>query len=186
MSFHHHPAFQSLVLPFVLAVVACLLLRLAGPRWVALGAATGLVLAMVAWPGFDWPAASRAQNLPWLALGSALLAALATAFRLPGTQALAQRAGLAATALLTIGALALTAWAALGGSLLLAQLALMVATVACVAGLLAWRTATVSLVSLLPLLLTGIGIAVCMALLPPSASPGEDATDDPYFEPQWK
>ena len=67
MSFLYHPAFQSLVLPFVLALAISALMRPLGLRWAALGAAIGLVLTMAAWPGFDWPPASRAQTLPWVA-----------------------------------------------------------------------------------------------------------------------
>ena len=79
MSFVNHPAFQSLVLPFVLALAISALLRPLGLRWAALGAALGLVLALLFWPGFDWPATSRAQMLPWVALASTALAALAIA-----------------------------------------------------------------------------------------------------------
>lgn len=188
MSLLHHPAFQSLVLPFVLSVLACLLLRLAGPRWGPLGAALGLVLSMLVWPGFDWPATSRVQALPWLAMGSTLLVALAMALNAPGSRDMPRPAGLAVSVLLTLVALALTAWAALGGSLLLAQLALMLATVAGVSVLWSWRSAAASLLSTLPLWLTGIGIALCLAWLPPAASSGggADAEDDPYYEPRWK
>jgi hypothetical protein len=188
MSFANHPAFQSLVLPFVLAVVVSLLLRRLGLRWAALGLALGLVLTMASWPGFDWPATSRAQVLPWVALGSTLLAALAMALKAPGTRAMGRRNGLIAAVLATIAALGLVAWGALGGSLLLAQLALMVATVCGVSVLWAWRASAVSPVSLLPLLLTGIGIALCLAWLPagaPAASEGVDS-DDPYYAPRWK
>ncbi|MDP2073327.1 hypothetical protein [Hydrogenophaga sp.] len=188
MSFLHHPAFQSLVLPFVLAVAISLLLRPLGLRWSSLGAALGLLLAMAMWPGFDWPAASRVQTLPWLAIGSTLLAALAIALKAPGTRAMGRRNGLVATVLLTLIAFGLGAWGALGGSLLLAQLALMLATVGGVAVLWAWRAASVSPVSLLPLLLTGAGIALCLAWLPaagPGAAEGADV-DDPYYAPRWK
>ena len=188
MSFLHHPAFQSLVLPFVLAVAISLLLRPLGLRWAALGPATGLLLAMLMWPGFDWPATSRAQTLPWVALGSTLLAAVAIALKAPGTRAMGRRNGLVVTVLLTLMALGLAAWGALGGSLLLAQLALMLATVCGVSVLWAWRTAAASPVSLLPMLLTGIGVALCLAWLPvggAAASEGSDG-DDPYYAPRWK
>lgn len=188
MSFLYHPAFQSLVLPFVLALAISALMRPLGLRWAALGAAIGLVLTMAAWPGFDWPATSRVQILPWLALASTLLAALAIALKAPGTRAVGRRHGLVVTVLLTLAAMALAGWGALGGSLLLAQLALMLATVCAVAVLWAWRAASVSPVSLLPLLLTGFGIALCLAWLPAggaAASEGVDA-DDPYYTPSWK
>lgn len=188
MSFLHHPAFQSLVLPFLLAVAASLLLRLGGQRWITLGAAIGLVSAMVVWPGFDWPASSRVQMLPWAALGGTVLAGLVIALQWPGTRPLGKMRGRLSTAVLTFAALALGGWAAFGGSLLLAQLALMLATVAGVAGLWSWRGASVTPVSLLPLWLTGIGIALCLAWLPaggPDGSGGADG-DDPYYAPRWK
>lgn len=185
MDFINHPAFQSLVLPFVLAFAVSAVMRPLGLRWAALGVALGLVLAMAAWPGFDWPAAARAQMLPWLALASTLLAALAIALKAPGSRAVGRRNGLFATVLLTLAALGLAAWGALGGSLLLAQLALMLATVGGVSVLWAWRAASVSPLSLLPLLLTGIGIALCLAWLP-AAAPDAAAADDPYYAPQWK
>lgn len=188
MSFINHPAFQSLVLPLALALAISLLLRLPGLRWAALGPAFGLVLTMAVWPGFDWPAASRAQVLPWVALGTTLLAALATALKAPGTRAMARRNGLIAAVLVTLIALGLAAWGALGGSLLLAQLALMLATVSGVAVLWAWRAAAVSLVSLLPLLLTGVGLSLCLVWLPAGGPEGSGgpAGDDPYYAPQWK
>lgn len=188
MSLLHHPAFQSLVLPLVLAVVIGLLLRPVGLRWVALGPALALVLALAVWPGFDWPANARAQTLPWLALGCTLLAGLAIALKAPGTKAMGRRSGTVTTLLLTFAALGLAAWGALGGSLLLAQLALMLATVCAVAALWAWRAASAAPVSLLPLLFFGIGVALCLAWLPAggSADAGEADGEDPYYAPQWK
>jgi hypothetical protein len=188
MSILHHPAFQSLVLPLVLALATSLLLRQLGLRWAVLGATLGLVLAMAVWPGFDWPAVSRAQVLPWVALCSTLLAALAIALKVPGTRAMARRNGLIAAVLLTFIALGLAAWGALGGSLLLAQLALMLAMACGVAALWAWRAAAVSPVSLLPLLLTGIGLALCLAWLPAggAGTSGGNAGEDAYYAPQWK
>lgn len=188
MSFINHPAFQSLVLPFALALVISALLRPLGLRWAALGAALGLVLSMAFWPGFDWPAAARAQTVPWVALASALLAVLATTLKAPGTRAMGRRNGLAVTVLLTLAAVALAAWGALGGSLLLAQLALMLASVCGVAVLWAWRAAAVSPVALLPLLLTGVALTVCLAWLPAggaNAAPGAE-DDDLYYTPRWK
>lgn len=188
MSFLHHPAFQSLVLPLLLALAAGLLLRLAGPRWTSLGAALGLVGALAVWPGFDWPASSRAQMLPWAALAGTLLAAMAVAGQWPGTRPLGQRRGRVSTAVLTLVGFALAAWAAFGGSLLLAQLALMLATVAAVLALWSWRSASVTPASLLPLWLTGIGLALCLAWLPAGGSNGSGGVDgdDPYYAPQWK
>jgi len=188
MSFVNHPAFQSLVLPFVLALGISALMRPVGLRWAALGASLGLVMSMAFWPGFDWPAASRAQTLPWVALAGTLVAALAIALKAPCTRAMGRRNGLITAVLLTFAALGLAAWGALGGSLLLAQLALMLATACGVAALWAWRAVSVSPVSLLPLLLTGIGIALCLALLPAGGSdvPAGRDVDDPYYAPTWK
>jgi hypothetical protein len=189
MSFLQHPAFQSLVLPLLLAVAGIALLRWAGARWSSLAAALGLVLAMAFWPGFDWPASSRAQTLPWIALAGLVVAALAIALKAPGTQVLGRRSGFLVTALITALAVALAVWAALGGSLLLAQLALMVGSVAGVASLWAWRSASVTPASLLPLLLAGLTIAYAQASLAPTApdARGEAAEqDDPYYTPKWK
>ncbi|MGE0429784.1 MAG: hypothetical protein AB7P11_17420 [Hydrogenophaga sp.] len=189
MSFLQHPAFQSLVLPLLLATASMALLRLAGTRWTALGAALGLVIALTVWPGFDWPASSRAQTLPWIALAGLLAAALAIGLNAPGTKALARGAGLLATALVTVLAVALAVWAALGGSLLLAQLALMVGSVAGVAGLWAWRSATITPAALAPLVLAGLVIAFAqgsLALSSPEAAGDAAERDDPYYTPQWK
>jgi hypothetical protein len=188
MSFVNHPVFQSLVLPLVLALAVSALLRPLGLRWAVLGASLGLVMSMAFWPGFDWPAASRAQMLPWVALASTLLAALAIALKAPGTRAVGRRSGLLVTGFLTLAALALAAWGAVGGSLLMAQLALMLATVCGVAVLWAWRAAAVLPVSMLPLLLTGIGIALCLAWLPVGGAAASDGAgeDDPYYAPSWK
>ena len=185
VSFLNHPAFQSLVLPLLLAAAATLLLRAAGPRWAALGAALGLVLALAAWPGFDWPASSQVQKLPWATLVGLLLAGLAMALKTPGSKAMGRQSGLLATALLTLAALALTAWAAFGGSLLLAQLALMLGAVAGVAGLWSWRSASISPAALLPLVLTGVGIALALAWLP-AGDVGDTPADNPYYTPKWQ
>jgi hypothetical protein len=84
MSLLHHPAFQSLVLPFVLAVVGMVLLRAlpgrAGLHWWPLGAVFGLLAALAVLPGFDWPATARAQKLPWIVLVGFALAALSMAW----------------------------------------------------------------------------------------------------------
>lgn len=189
MNFIQHPAFQSLVLPMLLAAAGMALLRFAGPRWAALGAALGLVLALGVWPGFDWPASSRVQTVPWIALAGLLAAALATALNAPGSKALNRRNGLVAAALITVLAVALAVWAGLGGSLLLAQLALMVGSVAGVASLWTWRSACITPVALLPLVLAGTMIAFTQASLAPAASEADGAAgevDDPYYTPGWK
>jgi hypothetical protein len=185
MSFLDHPAFQSLVLPFVLGVVSIGLLRIAGPRWAALGPALALVVTLAVWPGFDWPAASRVQKLPWIALGGALLAALAIALKAPGTLPWNRWTGVLISSVLSLAALGR---AALGGSLLLAQLALILGTLTGVAALAAWRNVSPSAVASLPLLFVGIWIALSIAWLPPIAPQGTGASEsnDPYYDPQWK
>lgn len=189
MAFIQHPAFQSLLLPLLLAVAGLAMLRLAGARWTALGAAFGLVLALAFWPGFDWPPSSRAQTLPWIALAGLVVAALATGLKAPGTTALRRRVGFAATALVSVCAVALALWAALGGSLLLAQLALMVGSVAGVSTLWAWRSAAITPAALLPLLLAVLTIAYTQVSNAPTGSGADGAgteRDDPYYTPKWK
>jgi hypothetical protein len=213
----HHPAFQSLLLPALLVLLCVGVLRagLKPPRRdaAALGAALGLVLAMVWWPGLVWPATTQAHKLPWVALlgllvsvlplapgarfsASALrpwqLAALAWVLALVWLQGVAQPlrwlAGVAAGALLlavlawsprapnaeptaAAGSAAALALAALGqallaavaGSLLLAQLGLMVAVSAALPGLWAWARPRsglrITALSLMPLALATLALA---------------------------
>ena len=118
-----------------------------------------------------------------------MVAAIATALNAPGTHALSRTSGRVATGLLAVLTVALAVWAALGGSLLLAQLALMVASVAGVASVWAWRHAVITPAALLPLLMAGLTIAYAQASLAPSGADagGEAATqDDPYYTPKWK
>jgi hypothetical protein len=123
-----------------------------------------------------------------VALGGTLLAALAIALKAPGTLPWNRWTGVLISTVLSLAALGLAAWAALGGSLLLAQLALILGTLTGVAALAAWRSVCASAVATLPLALTGIWLVLCIAWLPPGApqengaSPGED----PYYEPKWK
>jgi hypothetical protein len=233
MSFVHHPAFQSLVLPVVLAVAGMALLRAlpgrAGVRWWPLGAVFGLLAALAVLPGFDWPAAARTQKLPWIVLAGLALAALSMAWRaesspggrwatwlggvlawagasvwlegarteplqagpfvLAGAVVLALLAlgtgpasalrdasvaspepapttsdgGATAIAALTVAALGLGALAGSGGSLLLAQLALMLGAAAAVPGLWMWLRPASGLVVpaavLMPLGLAWLSIA---------------------------
>ena len=78
----HHPAFQSLVLPLILALLGMLLTRaVAGERHAAWGGLLGLVGALAWLPGFDWPADSRTQKLPWMVLAGLALAVLDAAWR---------------------------------------------------------------------------------------------------------
>jgi len=234
MSFVHHPAFQSLVLPFVLAVACMALLRAlpgrAGVRWWPLGAVIGLLAALAVLPGFDWPATARSQKLPWIVLAGLALAALSMAWRaessrggrwatwlggvlgwagasvwlegaraeplqagpfvLAGAVVLALLAlgtrpasalqrdasvarpepvpaasddGTTALAALTVAALGLGALAGSGGSMLLAQLALMLGVAAAVPGLWMWLRPASGLVVpaavLMPLGLAWLAIA---------------------------
>jgi hypothetical protein len=242
MSFLYHPAFQSLVLPPLLAGLGMLLLRAsAGPRWAPLGAALGLLAALAVLPGFDWPASARVQKLPWIVLagtalaagclwrttgtssaarwwpwGGAVLAWAAACFWLVGAaagplqQGMALLGGAAALALLllipasgrlgargvpvsaglTLASLALAGLAGTGGSLLLAQLALMLAAVVAVPGLWAWWRPSSGLVvspaALLPLGLAWLVIATSLLMAGPGATPTEAAPEDPYYTPRWK
>lgn len=189
MSYIQHPAFQSLLLPLLLAVSGVALLRLAGARWAAWGAPLGLVAAQAVWPGFDWPISSRVQWLPWITLAGLVVGAIATGLNTPGTHALSRTSGRIATGLMAVLAVALALWAALNGSLLLAQLALMVGSVTGVATVWAWRHAVITPAALLPLVLAGLTLAYAQASLAPGSADagGEAATqDDPYYQPKWK
>ena len=179
----NHPAFQSVVLPLSLCFVgAGALGRFAGPRWMAAGVVLGLLLALTWFPGFDWPASTRAQKLPWIVLAGAAMAVLLPALRrwASGGRGVVLPAGL------TLIALALAAWAGTSGSLLLAQLALMLVVAGAVATFLVWRrpqpTGAGMLVLLLPLALACLTIAWAMT----GAASTAPANDDPYYAPQWK
>lgn len=183
----NHPAMQSLVLPPLMAWLAVWLLRRAtGPRWAPLGAALGLLAALALLPGFDWPALSRVQKLPWAVLGATLVSA--TWLGLASAPAGRRLGGVVLSALLTVAALGLAAMGALGGSLLLAQLALMVAATTAVLGLWVWwRPASglrVPLAALLPGLVAALLIASSLFGAP--GSPGAGGEDDVYYAPQWK
>ncbi len=173
----HHPAFQSLLLPCLLSLLAMAVLRAAcGARWTPLGAALGLLGALAWLPGFEWPAAARVQKLPWLVLaglaGSVVAVALqrgGRAGRSPG--AATQPAAAASAGALTVAALGLAGLAGGGGSLLLAQLALMLATCTAVLGAWLWlRPATArqgraaDVPALVPLLLAWLALAWSWAL----------------------
>ncbi|MDO9438890.1 hypothetical protein [Hydrogenophaga sp.] len=183
----NHPAIQSLVLPPLVAWLAIWLLgRWAGPRWAPLGAALGLLAALAVLPGFDWPALSRVQKLPWTVLAGTLVAGV-WLWKKPVPNRPRMR-GVALAAALTVAALGLAAFGGLGGSLLLAQLALMVAATTAVLGLWVWwRPASglrASLASLLPGFVAGLFIAVSLfSALPDQPLAGEDGL---YYTPQWK
>lgn len=183
----NHPAIQSLVLPPLMAWLAVWLLgRAAGPRWAPLGAALGLLAAFAVLPGFDWPALSRVQKLPWIVLVATLVAAGWLWFA-PGRNNHRLR-GVVLSAALTVAALGLAAVGGLGGSLLLAQLALMVAATTAVLGLWVWwRPASdlrVPLAALLPALVAALLVALSLfGALPSQGAGGED---DLYYTPQWR
>lgn len=187
-----HPAFQSAVLPLLLCLAGVgILLRAAGPNRAALGAALGLLVALAYFPGFDWPATSRAQKLPWVALAGCAIAALLL-WRAASGLAPARPwwRGIALAAVLTVACLGLAAAAGLGGSLLLAQLALMAAVAAAVPGLWSWWWPSSGLwvapAALLPQLLVALWIAAALPMAPWNAGAADTATDDLYYTPQWK
>lgn len=183
----NHPAIQSLVLPPLMAWLAVWLLgRAAGPRWAPLGAALGLLAAFAVLPGFDWPALSRVQKLPWIVLVATLVAAVWLWFA-PGRNS-HRLLGVVLSAALTVAALGLAAVGGLGGSLLLAQLALMVAATTAVLGLWVWwRPASglrAPLAALLPAFVAALLIALSLfGALPSQGAGGED---DLYYTPQWR
>ncbi len=171
-----HPAFQSLLLPALLsaACLGALGLMPGGAHratWWPLGAALGLVLAFSVWPGFDWPAPAPtpAQRVPWVALAALLAVALAQAWRgaaarPPGAPP-ADATGAAGA--LGVALFGLAGLAVLAASLLLAQLALMVAVATAVLGLWAWgwprSGLRVSAAALLPLASAGLALAAMVA-----------------------
>jgi len=197
-SFLYHPAFQSLLLPGLLGVLCTLALLRALPgtnrAWGGFGASIGLVLALLWWPGFAWPAVAQAQKLPWIVL-LGLLAALAIHTLRRGRAAPAGRKPWAVWSALALMVVlgGLTVLAAVSGSLLLAQLALMVAASAGVPVLWAWwRPDTgprLTAISLIPLGVALVSLVVMVAALGWPAggaqqAPGHDA-DDPYYTPRW-
>ena len=184
MTFLHHPAFQSVVLPLLLALGLGLCLRALSPRWLTLAPALALLLSLAVWPGFAWPAVSRVQMLPWLALGGTAVAALLVMLRVPVSTPWLARWGVGVWAVSWLAATGLAAWGALGGSLLLAQFAAMLATVCTVATWQAWRLKSVTWVGLIPLWLFGAALAFSLAALLASAPVGLDA-EDPYYTPSW-
>ena len=200
--FLHHPAFQSLLLPALLGGLCTLALHRAlggqNRSWGAFGPSLGLVLAMLWWPGFAWPAAAQAQKLPWIVLLGLFAAVAAQVFAVsrvaPAGRAAAGalRGALALLVLLALLA-GLAVFAVVSGSLLLAQLALMVAASAGVTLLWAWvqreSGPRITAVSLLPLLADFLALLALVAALgwPSSGSqpsPG-GAADDPYYTPRW-
>ena len=133
----HHPAIQSLALPFMLAAAGVFILRAlpgaAGLRWAPLGAVLGLLAALAVLPGFDWPATARAQKLPWIVLAGAALSVLSMARFSEGARAGPGVAWLAA-ALCWAGS---SGWMA-GGGASWVQVAAIVLAGALVLALLSW------------------------------------------------
>lgn len=180
MAFLHHPVFQSFLLPLLVGLVLAAVLRPAAGRWRAMAPALCLVISLSVWPGFAWPALAHAQMLPWLALGSAAAVAVALARGSTGPARLGARVGIWAAVFVVLAGLALAAWGALGGSLLLAQLALMLSTVSALTAWQAWRMRVPSLLGLWPLWLFALGLALSLAGLP-SGTPSGAGDDDPYY-----
>jgi hypothetical protein len=229
-SLSQHPLFQTFFLPLLLAVLGMAAMRLGpGERWAGLGAMLGLLGALAWFPGFDWPAHSRTQKLPWVVLagiGVAVLVAVLATVRDPdgaqpvwtllaaqatwagavGWLASGQAGGpwLAGFALLggavlwrvvsgnsraprsanrlgltvqAIAALGLAVLAATGGSLLLAQLAGMLAcTAAALAGWVWLRPAALKAGAaagqmIWPMALAWLSIAWAWVLAEPAAGP---------------
>lgn len=78
----HHPLFRSVLLPALLALVLCGVLRKAGgSRWAAVGTALALLITctwVVGWPPRP---GSLVGALPWVVLGAGLLGAVLEAAR---------------------------------------------------------------------------------------------------------
>jgi hypothetical protein len=194
-SFVHHPLFQSLALPALACALGLLGLRAWRPAWAPWGAALGLAAAFLVWPGPVWPPTAHAQWLPWIAL-LALAAGLALA-RWPRLANPLSR-GRVSALLVAAGllALVLAVLAGLGGSLLLAQLALMPAAALAVLLAALWLPPHAGvrpgLAALLPIAAVLLALALLVALQVTAAwrSPGagHDAptTDDPYYTPGWR
>jgi|AntAceMinimDraft_1070359.scaffolds.fasta_scaffold02317_3 hypothetical protein len=178
MMFFYHPGFQSFVLPLTLFLVLAWGLRTASLAWRLMTPPFALLLALAVWPGFVWPALAHAQMLPWWVLGSTVLALLARLF--PVNTVWTGYQGVRLVALLPLSGLMLAAWAALGGSLLLAQLAAVLTSVGAAALVQAWRLRAASWLALLPLLVLAATLAMALSALPTrdSALTGDD---DPYY-----
>lgn len=178
MMFFYHPGFQSFVLPLSFFLVLAWGLRTASLAWRLMAPPFALLLALAVWPGFVWPALAHAQMLPWWVLGSTVLVLLV--LRFPINTLWTGYQGVWLVALLPLSGLMLAAWAALGGSLLLAQLAAVLATVGAAALVQAWRLRAASWLALLPLLVLAATLAMALSALPPSGS-ALMGDDDPYY-----
>lgn len=192
----HHPAFQSLLLPLLLGLVATAVLRRpAAGRLAPWGPVLGLLAAWCIWPGLAWPPTARVQWLPWLLAAGVALGLAASLLRPahPAASASPRSTGLAAA--LFVGALGLAGWAATQGSMKLAQLA---ASLAACLGLLTvglrWGGGVglpVRASARLPLLTCALVSAALAALIAWSlgvgvagGAEGSPALDDPYLTPE--
>jgi len=135
----HHPAFQSLALPLLLAVAAMAALSAwREGRFALWGALLGLLGALAWMPGFHWPADARHLKLPWVVLAALVVGVLLQ--RLWRRRDAAPGSAAVWAVVMVAAALGLAGLAAVGGSLLLAQLAVMLAVTAGAAGAWAgWR-----------------------------------------------
>lgn len=99
--------------------------------------------------------------------------------------------GVVPSAVTVVLLLAVAALAGTGGSLLLAQLALLAASAGAVPGLWAWwRRASglqIPRVALLPFAIAGLVVAASLSTLSnPGAAAADPGADDAYYTPQWK
>jgi hypothetical protein len=187
VSLLHHPAIQSLVLPAGLTVLAMAGLAVGtgafGRARIGFAPALALLAGLALLPGFEWPPRAAAPQVPWAVAGVLLAALLVHAVPSrrrggrgraadevtadqPGRSAPAPApVGGMALAALAIGAAGLAALAVVAGSLLLAQLAGMLAS--CCGAAAAWvlaRPATaVAPEALAPLAVAGVLVAAALA-----------------------
>lgn len=172
--------------------------------WIVLAGA--VLAALWLWRAPEGPRLARqglwcAAALLWAGAHAWLGAPLwhAVVATLAGTAALAVlllpaggARGVLASAMLVITNLALVALAGTGGSLLLAQLALMTASAGAVPGLWAWWRPSSGLAipraALLPLTMATLAVAASLPVVVAGldASNGTTSPDDAYYSPQWK
>jgi hypothetical protein len=142
----HHPAFQSLALPLLLAMAAMATLSAwREGRFALWGAVLGLLGALAWMPGFHWPADARHLKVPWIVLAALVAGVLLQLQRLWRWPDAAPGSAAVWAVVMVAAALGLAGLAAVGGSLLLAQLAVMLAATAGAAGAWAsWRPLSVN------------------------------------------
>ena len=184
MNILNHPVFQSVVLPLLLILALNGLWRVTIPRLQMLTPALAVVLTLAFWPGLNWPMTSRLHTLPWLAVCAFVLATVLVVFKLPGSKPWSARTGVLACALVALIGLSMVAWGGLGGSLMLAQFAAMLTTIAIAAAWPAWRQQAMSWAGLLPMIVFAAGVGLSLAWFL-GVDPSALNADDPYFIPQW-